>query len=106
MSNRLPAASSQISLLPPHRGGPARHVDRNDVTRIELDAIARGEFAENAIRKGFLPSEIDAIRRALEPIERAAAKRRRGGDHRGNSGKFPELGQARDRIGSFASVAD
>ena len=30
-----------------------------------LTEIVRGEFAENAIRKDFLPSEIDAIRRAL-----------------------------------------
>jgi hypothetical protein len=36
----------------------------------------RSQLAENAIRKDFLPSEIDAIRRALEPIERAAAERR------------------------------
>jgi hypothetical protein len=38
--------------------------------------VRRGEFAENAIRKDFLPSEIDAIRRALEPMEKAAAKDR------------------------------
>ena len=29
-----------------------------------------------AIRKDFLPSEIDAIRRALEPVEKASAKER------------------------------
>jgi hypothetical protein len=40
----------------------------------------RGEFAENAIRKSFLPSEIDAIRRALEPIKKAAAKGKAKGD--------------------------
>jgi hypothetical protein len=44
------------------------------VTVINLDQIVRGEFAENAHRKDFLPSEIDAIRRALEPIEKAAAR--------------------------------
>ena len=31
------------------------------------DRVDAGEFAENAIRKDFLPSEIDAIRRAMEP---------------------------------------
>src|SRR5262245_46874780 len=45
-------------------------------TVIDLDAVVKGEFAENAHRKDFLPSEIDAIRRALEPLERAAAKTR------------------------------
>src|SRR5216684_6038310 len=34
------------------------------VTIVNLDDIVRGEFAENAHRKDFLPSEIDAIRRA------------------------------------------
>jgi ParB family chromosome partitioning protein len=46
------------------------------VTVVELDQIVRGEFAENANRKDFLPSEIDAIRRELEPLEKAAAKQR------------------------------
>src|SRR6266571_452215 len=44
------------------------------VTAVKLDEIVRGEFAENAMRKDFLPSEIDAVRRALEPVERAAAR--------------------------------
>ncbi len=47
---------------------PARTVD--------LAEIVRGEFAENAIRKDFLPSEIEAIRRALQPAEKSAAKER------------------------------
>lgn len=34
-------------------------------------------LAENAKRKDFLPSEIDAIRRALAPIEAVAAAARR-----------------------------
>jgi ParB/RepB/Spo0J family partition protein len=36
---------------------------------VDLTEIMRGEFAENAMRKSFLLSEIDAIRRELEPIE-------------------------------------
>ena len=32
--------------------------------------------AENVERKDFLPSEIDAIRRAMLPAEKAAAKKR------------------------------
>ena len=41
---------------------------------VNIDQIVRGEFAENAYRKDFLPSEIDAIRRVMEPLQRAAAK--------------------------------
>src|SRR5262249_36494954 len=40
---------------------------------VDLDNIARGEFAENAIRKDFTLSEAVAIKRALEPLEKAAA---------------------------------
>ena len=43
---------------------------------VSLDEIVRGEWAENADRKDFLPSEIEAIRRAMEPIEKAAAEQR------------------------------
>src|ERR1700730_2928915 len=46
------------------------------VTYVDLKQVVRGEFAENAFRKDFLPSEIEAIRRALEPYERAAVKER------------------------------
>jgi ParB-like chromosome segregation protein Spo0J len=44
------------------------------VTVVDIASIARGELAENFHRKDFLPSEIEAIRRTLEPIEKAAAK--------------------------------
>jgi ParB/RepB/Spo0J family partition protein len=46
------------------------------VTVIDLKHIVRGEFAENAHRKDFTLSEAVAIKRALEPLERAAAKKR------------------------------
>src|SRR2546427_7713976 len=46
------------------------------VTVVDLDEIARGEFAENAVRKDFTLSEAVAIKRALEPLEKAAAKER------------------------------
>jgi ParB family chromosome partitioning protein len=76
------------------------------VTFVDLDEIVRGELAENAHRKNFTPSEIDAIRRALEPIEKAAAKERQGTrtDLREN---FPEVvgRRARDQIGAFAGVS-
>ena len=46
------------------------------VTVVDLDQIARGEFAENTFRKDFTLSEAVGIKRALEPIEREAAKER------------------------------
>jgi ParB/RepB/Spo0J family partition protein len=47
-----------------------KHLSRTEipVTVVDLDNIVRGELAENAERKDFLPSEIDAIRKALEPV--------------------------------------
>lgn len=38
------------------------------VNVVDIDEVVRGELAENAERKDFLPSEIDAIRKALEPV--------------------------------------
>jgi ParB/RepB/Spo0J family partition protein len=46
------------------------------VTIVDLDEIARGEFAENAVRKDFTLSEAVAIKRALEPLEKVAAQKR------------------------------
>jgi N6-adenosine-specific RNA methylase IME4 len=48
------------------------------VTIVDLDAVVRGEYAENVHRKNFTLSEAVAIKRALEPIEREAAKQRQG----------------------------
>jgi N6-adenosine-specific RNA methylase IME4 len=67
---------------------------------VDLDQIVLGEFHENAQRKDFLPSEIDAIRRVIEPIERALATSRK---FSGRSA--PNGGDARDKIGAFAGVS-
>src|SRR6516225_3046749 len=59
---------------------------------LNLNQIVRGEFAENTCRKDFTPSESVAIKRALEPLEKAAAKERQaasGGKGRIASGKLP-----------------
>jgi len=48
------------------------------VNIVDLDAVVRGEFAENSLRKDFTLSEAVAIKRALEPLERAGAKERQG----------------------------
>jgi hypothetical protein len=67
---------------------------------------------ENDHRKDFLPSEIEAIRRALEPYERAAAKERQrqhGGTAPGRSKHSakvsPSVGRTVNRIGAFAGIS-
>jgi len=82
------------------------------VTYVNLKEVVRGEFAENAFRKDFLPSEIDAIRRAIEPLERKAAKDRQrqhgrtAPGRRKHSGKVSTSdGRTRDRIGAFAGIS-
>ena len=70
------------------------------VTVVPLDEIVRGEFAENADRKNFAPSEIDAIRRAMEPaIKQEATIRKVSGRSADNAG------DTRDKIGDFAGVS-
>jgi N6-adenosine-specific RNA methylase IME4 len=80
--------------------------ERIPVTVVPLDQIARGELSENAFRKDFLPSEIDAIRRTLEPLERAAAKGRQGTRTDKHPGKFPgSSGTARDKVGAVVGMS-
>jgi ParB family chromosome partitioning protein len=81
------------------------------VTYVDLKEVVRGEFAENAFRKDFLPSGIEAIRRAIEPHERAAAKerqRKHGGTAPGRK-HFGKVSRSevrtRDRIGAFAGIS-
>jgi N6-adenosine-specific RNA methylase IME4 len=73
------------------------------VTIVNLDQIVRGEIAENTIRKDFLPSEIDAIRRSIEPIEKAAALKRMSDGGKGRKISLPS--QTRDSIGAFAGTS-
>ena len=80
------------------------------VNVIDLDDIARGEYAENVHRKDFTLSEAVAIKRALEPLERAAAKERQreGGRSGGKaSGKLPEAskGNAADKAAKATGMA-
>jgi ParB-like nuclease domain len=75
---------------------------------VDLEQIARGEFAENAHRKGFRPSEIYEIWRELEPIERAAAEERQRATRFGHGGgNFPPpcKGKTRDRVAACAGVS-
>jgi len=73
------------------------------VTVVALDNIVRGEFAENTARKDFTLSEAVAIKHALEPIERAAAKKRQGERIDKHPGKLPT--SAKGRAGDKAAKA-
>ena len=71
------------------------------VTVVDLAEIVCGEFAENAERKNFLPSEIESIRRAMTPVVATP----HGGDRSKVetfhlAGRVP--GKTRDKIGAFA----
>jgi N6-adenosine-specific RNA methylase IME4 len=70
------------------------------VNVVDLDSVVRGEFAENAHRKDFTLSEAVAIRRALEPIEREAAKERQGArtDKRPENFSTSSSGRALDKV--------
>jgi hypothetical protein len=72
---------------------------------VDLKEIVRGEFAENAIRKDFLPSEIEAIRRAMEPM--VATQRGRPAKENGESFANCDERAPRtvDKIGAFAGVS-
>jgi len=72
-------------------------------TVIDIDKIARGEYAENFFRKQFTPSEWADIADALEPVERELAREREKAGHNQHteaSGKFPEgaTGRALDKV--------
>jgi len=72
---------------------------------VDLQEIARGEFAENEIRKDFTWSERCAIADALEPKERDAAKEREQVS-RNRSGKLPApKGQALDKVATAVGAS-
>ena len=75
-------------------------------TIIDLDAVVRGEFAENTFRKNFTLSEAVAIKRALEPIERKAAKQRQGARTDKHPEKFStsSKGRALDKVAAAAGL--
>ena len=72
------------------------------VSVVDLDAVVRGEFAENEYRKNFTPSELVAIGEDVARIERQAAKeRQREAGRTRVPDSFPEAGDARDKIGKY-----
>jgi N6-adenosine-specific RNA methylase IME4 len=74
---------------------------------VDLDQIARGEHAENSVRKDLTLSEAVAVKRALEPIEREAAKERQGTRTDKHPGKLPTSseGRASDKAAKATGMA-
>ena len=73
------------------------------VTVVDLLQAARGEAHENFARKDLLPSEIVALKRAIEPLERREARQRQGvrTDLAVSSG---DQGDTRDKIARYLGV--
>ena len=76
------------------------------VTIVDLLQAVRGEAHENFIRKELLPSEIVALKRAIEPLERRDARQRQG--HRVDlclPATVAECqGTARDKVARYLGV--
>jgi N6-adenosine-specific RNA methylase IME4/ParB-like chromosome segregation protein Spo0J len=81
--------------------------DNVPVTVIDLRQVVLGEQHENLARKDLLPSEIVALKRAVEPLEREAARQRQGArtdlEHPATVAGC-EKGEARDRIARLLGV--
>jgi len=76
------------------------------VTVIDLAEVVRGEQHENFVRKDLLPSEIVALKRVIEPLERVAARARQGARTDKHPAKVAEgsRGDARDRIARYLGI--
>lgn len=70
------------------------------VTVLDLDNILEGEYEENVTRKDFSPSEMVAIKHAIEDREEEEAKERQGrpGEERSEKLSEHEKGRAADKI--------
>jgi ParB family chromosome partitioning protein len=85
-----------------------RHLGREHIpaTVLDLDHIARGEYAENFFRKMFTPSESADIADALQPIEEAQAKERQGARIDIHQENFSESsGRALDRVAKVVGLS-
>lgn len=80
------------------------------VTVVDLLQAARGEAHENFVRKDLLPSEIVALKRAIEPLERRDARQRQGSRaalcHSATVAECQRAysGEARDNIARYLGV--
>ncbi len=66
--------------------------DKIPVHRVSIDAILRGEHAENVVRKDFTLTELDALGRALEARERELAKERQHAGQKSGGRSKKKLG--------------
>ena len=75
-------------------------------TVVDLKQIAQGELHENCLRKRFLPSEIVAIKRAIEPFERGEARERQGcrTDLQHSAIVAGSQGDTRDKIARYVGL--
>ena len=74
--------------------------------RINLQEIVLGEFSANHYRKDWTVSEMVAIKRAIEPYQKQAAKERQlAGQQQPTSGKLPQ-GKTRDIVAKFVGVGE
>jgi len=73
---------------------------------VDLEQIAKGEYEENTVREALRPSDIDELRKAIEPKIREAAKERMVKGKR-PSGKLSERekGTVREKVGKAAGVS-
>ena len=73
---------------------------------VDLLQAARGEAHENFVRKDLLPSEIVALKRAIEPLERRHARTRQGTrvDLVTSPDLQPDSGDSRDKIARYLGV--
>jgi ParB-like chromosome segregation protein Spo0J len=76
------------------------------VNVVNIVAVVKGEDAENKYRKDFTPSEAVAIKRAVEQLEKAAAKERQGTRTDKHPGKLPtsSKGRAADKAAERTGI--
>jgi ParB/RepB/Spo0J family partition protein len=76
------------------------------VTVVDLEAVTLGEFAENACRKDFTPSEIAAIAKVVRPLEQEKAHRRRLNGLRNQKIEVAhDEGKTRDIVARFTGIS-
>jgi hypothetical protein len=77
--------------------------------KINLKDIIRGEFSANQCRKSFTLDELCQIKKAIEPILKAEAEKRKGlrTDLEQPAGKFPagSAGRVRDKIAAVGNIS-
>ena len=72
---------------------------------IDIDAIVRGELAENVYRKDFTPSEMVAIAATVETRERELARQRMSDGAKGVETFHTLTGKTRDKIAAPLGVS-